>query len=294
MSSGVSSLAAAISEMMSVGSMAGAINAATRLIESVSANLITWLEVEADLLGRVSVEAARAEQELGSISDLRNGLAAKFNVFSKRLDALHTQEVSLVKQSLVSTAQAFIAEALTSDRGDDIVSQANQIDGKLRMRIETAFLDAIEKLRNLLENEQELLRLDLSKLLDASGLTGKPSIILGQPLALTPSLAALSEPAVLGVGAQLNGLTADLVMADFAPIIEKLASEASRVFHEGSSTFAEQAKALTFGPIDALIESVSFALKEAPARQPGDAEMRMQAIRKTISNLNKGGGPWRE
>ncbi|MGO9546505.1 MAG: dynamin family protein [Rhodomicrobium sp.] len=287
LSSGVSSLAAAISEMMSVGSMAGAINAATRLIESVSANLITWLEVEADLLGRVSVEAARAEQELGSISDLRNGLAAKFNVFSKRLDALHTQEVSLVKQSLVSTAQAFIAEALTSDRGDDIVSQANQIDGKLRMRIETAFLDAIEKLRNLLENEQELLRLDLSKLLDASGLTGKPSIILGQPLALTPSLAALSEPAVLGVGAQLNGLTADLVMADFSPIIEKLASEASRVFHEGSSTFAEQAKALTFGPIDAVIERVSLALKEAPTRQPRDAKMCIEGLHKTISNLKQ-------
>ena len=148
----------------------------------------------------------------------------------------------------------------------------------------------------LLASEHEVLRSELSSLLEASGLAGKPTIILGQPLALTPSLAALSEPAALGFTAHLTDLAgtpavianrsvnlSDLIIADFAPIIEKLAGEASRVFQEGAFAFARQAKALTFGPIDNAIERVSLALNEA--RTEGDAEASIQAIRETISSL---------
>jgi hypothetical protein len=137
----------------------------------------------------------------------------------------------------------------------------------------------------LLENEQKRLRLELSKLLEASGVNGTPAIVLGQSLSLTPSLAALSEPAALGVTPHLKELTGDLIIADFAPIVEELISEASRVFQEACSTFAEQAKPLTFGPIDAAIERVSLALKGAQARPPGDTKTRVEAIHETTSDL---------
>ena len=297
--SGLVSLAVAVSEMMNTGPIAGSINEASRLFESVGRNLIAWREIEADLLRKVRSGAGRDEKELAGITGLRTQLAAKFNVFLDCLDSLQAKKVNLIKQKLSSTVQAFIPEALASFSGGEVAAQASQIDVKLRIRLELAFQEAMEDVRNSLENEQELLRLELSKLLGASGLAGGPTIVLGQPISLTPSLAALSEPAALEFTAHSIGLPGGpaggqgdavklegLIAEDFAPIIDKLASEASRVFREGASTFAGQAKALTFGPIDSVIERVSLALKEAQAQPPADHESAIQAIRDTISNLN--------
>ena len=297
--SGLVSLAVAVSEMMNTGPIAGSINEASRLFESVGRNLIAWREIEADLLRKVRSGAGRDEKELAGITGLRTQLAAKFNVFLDCLDSLQAKKVNLIKQKLSSTVQAFIPEALASFSGGDVAAQASQIDVKLRIRLELAFQEAMEDVRNSLENEQELLRLELSKVLGASGLAGGPMIVLGQPISLTPSLAALSEPAALEFTAHSIGLPGGpaggqgdavklegLIAEDFAPIIDKLASEASRVFREGASTFAGQAKALTFGPIDSVIERVSLALKEAQAQPPADHKSAIQAIRDTISNLN--------
>ncbi len=297
--SGLLSLAVAVSEMMNTGPIAGAINAASRLFESVGRNLIAWREIEADLLRKVRSGAGRDEKELAGITGLRTQLAAKFNVFLDCLDSLQAKKVNLIKQKLSSTVQAFIPEALASFSGGEVAAQASQIDVKLRIRLELAFQEAMEDVHNSLENEQELLRLELSKVLGPSSLAGGPMIVLGQPISLTPSLAALSEPAALGFTAHLIGLPGGpaggqgdavklegLIAEDFAPIIGKLASEASRVFREGASTFAGQAKALTFGPMDSVIESVSLALKEVQAQPPADHESAIQAIRDTISNLN--------
>jgi hypothetical protein len=283
--SGLLSLAAAISEMMSLSPIAGAINASIRLIDSVSRNIIAWLEIEADILRQISVDTERAENEFGAIAKLRKGFAAKFDVFRERLAFFHAQEVRLLKQELSSTVNAFIPEALSSLLDDNTAMRARQMEVTLRMRLETAFLEAIERIRDLLENEQKMLRLELSKLLEASGVIGKPAAVLGQSLSLTPSLAALSEPAALGVAPHLKELTGELIIADFAPIVEELTSEASRVFQEACSTITEQTKPLTFGPIDAAIERISLALTEAQTRPPGNAEARVHAIHETISNL---------
>ncbi len=295
--SGLLSLAVAVSEMMSGGPIADSIGAATRLIDSAGRNLIAWLEIEAGLLRRAPLEPGQVRKELDAIAGLRLELAAKFDTFPEKLDAIYAQEVSLIKQRLSSAIQAFIPEALASLAGHDIARQASQIDVKLRMRLETVFLNAIEDTGELLAAEHEALKAELSALLDGRGLTASPAIILGQPLALTPSLAALSEPAALGFTAHLTHLTGaaggegpgvnlqELIVADFAPIIEKLAGEASRVFHEGSSAFTRQARALTFGPIDAAIERVSSALQDAQARPHEDAEASIHAIRESIANL---------
>lgn len=272
---------------------------ASRLIESVGRNLIAWREIEADLLRQVRSGGEQAEKELAAIASLRKQLAAKFDVFSDSLDTLGARKVSFIKQKLFSTVQAFIPEALASFSGGEAAAQASQIDVKLRIRLELAFQEAMEDVRNLLENEQDLLRLELSKVLGASGLGRGPMIVLGQPLSLTPSLAALSEPAALEFTAHMIGLPGgpaggqgdavkleELIAGDFAPIIDKLASEASRVFREGASVFAEQSKALTFGPMDSVIERVSLALREVQAQPLADDELAIQAIRDTIANLN--------
>ncbi len=293
--SGLLSLAVAISEMMSAGPIADAVGEAALLTEAVGRNLVAWLKIEADLLRRIPLEAAQAQKELGTFAALRKELAAKFDAYWVKLDAFHTQEVSLVKQRLSSTVQTFAREALASFPGD-LTRQASQIDVKLRMRLEAVFLDALEDTRTMLASEHEVLRSELTSLLEANGLAGKLTIILGQPLAHTPSLAALSEPAALGFSAHLTDLAGtpavspdrsvnlpDLIIADFAPIIEKLAGEASRVFQEGAVAFARQAKALTFGPIDNAVERLTLALDEP--RTEGDAEASIQAVRETISSL---------
>ena len=295
--SGLLSLAVSISEMMSAGPIANSVGAATRLIDAVGRNLIAWLGIEAAMLRRIPLEAGEAQKELDVLAGLRQELAAKFDAYPERLDAIHAQEVSLIKQRLSSAIQAFIPEALASLASGDIARQASQTDVKLRMRLEAVFQDAIEDTGEMLAAEHEALRSELTRLVEAAGLPGNPMIILGPPLTLTPSLAALSEPAALGFTAHLTQLNEnaggdgpgvnlqDLIVADFAPIIETLASEASRVFEEGTATFARQAKALTFGPIDSVIEKVSLALQEAQIPPREDVEASIQAIRESISNL---------
>jgi hypothetical protein len=86
-------------------------------------------------------------------------------------------------------------------------------------------------------------------------------------------------------GSRCGGVNLCLIVADFAPIIDELASEASRVFHEGSTNFMRQARALTFGPIDAAIEKVSLALQDPQARPHEDTEANIHAIRESIANL---------
>ncbi len=249
------------------------------------------------MLRRIPLEAAEAQKELDVLAGLRYELAAKFDAYPERLEAINAQEVSLIKQRLSSAVQAFIPEALASLADGDIARQASQTDVKLRMRLEAVFQDAIEDTGEMLAAEHEALRSELTRLVEAAGLAGNPMIILGPPLTLMPSLAALSEPAALGFTTHLTQLNEnaggdgpgvnlqDLIVADFAPIIETLASEASRVFEDGTATFARQAKALTFGPIDSVIEKVSLALQEAQTPPQEDIEASIRAIRESISNL---------
>ncbi len=302
--SGLLPLAVAVSEMMSSGPIADSIRSATCLIDSAGRNLIAWLEIEAGLLRRIPLEPGKVHEELEAIVGLRQELATKFDAFPERLDEIYAQEVSLIKQRLFSAIQAFIPEALTSLAGHDLAWQASQADVKLRIRLENVFLNAIEDAGGMLADEHEALKAELSALLEGKGLTSSPAIILGPPLALAPSLAALSEPAALGLTAHLTELAGaadgsgpsvnlqDLIAADFAPIIEALADEASRVFHEDSSAFTRQARALTFGPIDAVIERISLALQDAQARRHEDAEASIHAIHESIANLKPAPEAW--
>lgn len=296
--SGILPLSKAISDMIGSSQNAHMIAEATGLIETVSYNLIAWLKIKADLLQRVSCDARQAEKELRSIAGLRRELAAKFDAFSAKLDAVIALKVNFVRQKLASTVEALIPSALKFCADGDISGRAGQIDVKLRMLLETVFQDAIEEVRHSLANEQEVLKLELSGLLASSGLNGKPAIILGQRLAFSPSLAALSEPAALGYAALLTKLAGTaahgqsggvdlpaLIIADFAPIVDKLTNEASRVFREGVSAFTSQARDLTFGPMDMVIRDIRLAHEDVQALQHKDHETGIRSIREKVSHL---------
>jgi GTP-binding protein EngB required for normal cell division len=296
--SGLLTLSNTISDMISAGPAGDMVSDATSLIETVSRNLIAWLEIKADLLCRVSLEPGQVEEELGVIAALREELGARLNAFSEQLDAIHTQKTGVIKQRLSSAVEAFVPQVLASSANGDITAQAGQIDVKVRMRLETVFLEAIQEVRDSLANELEVFHAELSGRLEASGLNGNPAVILGQPIAFSPSLAPLSEPAALGLAAHLTKLgatpaygdggsadLAGLVVADFAPIVEKLAAEASRVLREEISSLVGQTGDLTFGPMDMVIEDVSLALPEAQTTPPGDPEQGLLAVHETMSQL---------
>lgn len=295
--SGLLPLALSISEMMSVGPIASSIDAATRLVEAVSSNLIAWLEIETSMLRQIPLDAKRVRSELDTITALRKGLAAKFNAFSDRLGSFHTREVGLIRQKLSSSVDAFTPEALSSMPDNDLAGQASQIDVKLRMRLEADFQAAIQAAGKLFASEQEALKSELTGFLQASALKGGPMIVLGQPVSFTPSLAALSEPAALGFTAHLTEIgklagtkdrsvnLPDLIKADFAPIIEKLADEASKVLQHETSMFAAQAKALTFGPMDGVIERVSLALQDTGSQSQQETGAKILILREVIASL---------
>jgi GTP-binding protein EngB required for normal cell division len=296
--SGLLQLAVAVSETMSAGPIAVKIANASRLLENVSRNAIAWREIEAGLLDLVRSEPSRAEKELAALSVLRGQLAAKFEAFTGSLGVLEAQKTALIKQRLSAAMNSALPRVLASVANGDAAERASQIDVKMRIRLEMAFQEALEDIGNTLENEQELLKLELSKVLAAASLHSNPISVLGQPRALTPSLAALSEPAALtfiarsislpdgladgcGLGANLESL----IVEDFTAIIEKLAHETSMAFRQSATGFAAQAQALTFGPLDSMTERLAKALMEARTRPQAEVETRLQAIRDAISNL---------
>ncbi len=296
--SGFLTLSNTISDMISAGPAGDMVSDAISLIEAVTVNHIAWLGIKADLLRRVSVERGQVERELGVIAALRKELSARLDAFSVRLDAIHAQKIGLIKLQLSSAVEAFVPRAMTASANGDITAQASDIDVKVRMQLEDVFLDAIQEVQNSLARDLEVLEAELSSQLKASGLNGNPAVILGLPLAFSPSLAALGEPAALGLGAHLTKLAgmpaygqggsadlAGLVVADFAPIVERLAAEASRVFREGMSSFVSQTRDLTFGPMDMVIQDVSLAPQKAQTTPSGDIGRGIQSASETVSRL---------
>ena len=149
MRSGLLSLAVAVSEMMSTGPIADNVSVATRLIDEVGAT--SWRgSISKPLLRRIPADAAQVQQDLGVIARLRKELAARLDTFADRLDTFYTEEVGLIRQMLSSKVQAFIPEALAALQDSDLAQQASQIDVKLRIRLETAYLAAIHDAAKML------------------------------------------------------------------------------------------------------------------------------------------------
>ena len=141
---------------------------------------------------------------------------------------------------------------------------------------EGCFLDALEDAGRCICAEQERLTAKLTRLVEESGLKAKPATDLGQALTVSPSLAALSEPAALGLTARLREFATTPGLAKtqstsllkamfrgFESIMEKLTDEADRVLRKRSEDLIHHAKALTFGPLDIAIHGIATAIQHA-------------------------------
>ncbi|MGO9472574.1 MAG: dynamin family protein [Rhodomicrobium sp.] len=304
--SGLSSLAVAVSDMMHDSPIAAAIHATESLLEEVCRNLISWLETEIGILGKIPADLVLARSELAALVALRAALAAEFDTFSDSLAAIRAQKLSVLHRELTGAIEASAAEALAALPDDAIAAQASQIDAKLRVKLESVFLTAVEDAGNRIAGEQERLKANLTRLFEETSFKQKPAAILGQVSTVSPSLNALSEPAALGLTESLREFascpipaqiqSADLsriILVDFRPIIENLAIEAARVLQETSDTLIHQVKALTLGPVDIAIRHIDGEIQKTEANSadtfsdPQSLDHKVQALHETISRLRQ-------
>ncbi len=301
MKSGLSSLAVAISEAMQAGPVAEAIESATALAEAVCWNLIIWLEIEINIMSKVLTDAGAAKKELSQLIALREALSAEFDACSGKLAALLDENVSRLHPTLARTVEDSLAGRLAGLPPGELATHASQIDIKLRIKLESVFLAAFEDAIRLFVAEQERLGSELGKQFEAAGLAGRLTIIPGHPFSVSPSLAALSEPAPLNLTAGLaaypvppDGQGSNLaraIIASFEPIIEKLAGEAAKALNEKATALLQRVRALTLAPLEASVGRLSACLQQIEpnsAHRPAAQEtlqQEMEAIRERTANL---------
>jgi hypothetical protein len=293
--SGFSALAVAISEMMQEGPVAGAIGTAAGLLDAVGRNLISWQDTGIEVLGAIEADGESAKAGLSNLKSLRQALAAEFSTFSERLTAIREERLQELGRDLGNALQLSIGDSIAALPAQHaIIAQASQIDAKLRLKLESVFLSAVEDSSRLIDQEQDRFRGGVARLFTGSSLKNKPQAIPGRSPALSPSLIALSEPASLGLAGTLSGipLTAeiesarlsDMMLSSFQPIIELLVKEASRVLEHQSDSMIQQIQALTIGPLDSLIQLLSKAI-EKRGTPSDDASGELSALAAKIEAL---------
>jgi GTP-binding protein EngB required for normal cell division len=295
--SGFSTLAVAISEMMHEGPVASAIATAASLLDAVGRNLISWLETGIEALGTIEADKDAGKSVVSNLVALREALAVGFGAFSERLIAIRQERLQELDQSLAKALQLSVGESLAGlPAQHTMVAQASQIDAKLRLKLESVFLSALEDASRIIDEEQDRLRTDIARLFTESSLKNRPQVIPGRSRALSPSLIALSEPASFGLAGSLSGipLTAEIesaglsemMLGSFQPIIGLLVKEASRVLERRSDSMIQRVQALTLGPLDSLIELLSKAMEEGGAPSK-DAAGERDALAAKIVTLRE-------
>jgi GTP-binding protein EngB required for normal cell division len=293
--SGLSALAAGISEMMQEGPVAAAIGTAASLLEAVGRNLISWLETEIEVLGLIRSGKDAGRKGLSDLAALREALTLEFGAFSGRLTAIHQDGLQGLGQKLGKALEAAIGESLAVlPARHTLEPQASHIDAKLRLKLESVFLSAIEDASHLIDQEQDRFRTELTRLFAESSLKNKPQAIPAQSAALSPSLIALSEPASLGLAGSLSGISftaeiestdlSDMMLSGFQPIIELLVKEAARVLQQRSDSMIQRVQALTLGPLNSVIERLSKEV-EKRGTPSQDASREVQALATKIEAL---------
>jgi GTP-binding protein EngB required for normal cell division len=300
--SGLPALAVAISEMMQEGPVAGAIGTAASLLDAVGRNLISWHETGIEILDAIAAGSQAGKSGLSNLMSLREALAAEFGAFFERLIAIRAEQLQELGRSLGNALQLSIGDSLTTLPAQQaIMAQASQIDARVRLKLESVFLAAVEDASRLINGEQDRFRDGVARLFMESSLNNRPQAIPGRSSALSPSLIALSEPASLGLAGTLSGvpLTAEIesaqlsemMQSSFQPITGLLVEEAARVLKQQSDSMIGQVQALTIGPLDSLIQLLSKAIEEGAGPSEDAASERhalaakIEALRKILSDL---------
>ena len=259
--SGLSALAIAISEAMHTGPAAAEIARAAALAEAACTNLITWLEIEADVLSSILADTALAERRLAELTVLKDALSAEFGASSARASAFLAGKIGALKPGLARAVEETLSHLLNGLSAERARAQINEIDIKARMKLESAFLAAFEEASAGIAAEEERLRQELGKRIEAAELGGRLTLVPSRGLSLEPPLAALAEPAApeyaAGPGADPKALA-----GCFEPIAGKLADEAGKMLNSNASALIEQSRALTLGPLEAAVQRLSARLHE--------------------------------
>ncbi len=303
--SGLSSLAVSISELMRSGTVADAITTTNSTVDAVCRNWIAFQEAGMRILSKMIPDMAAAKNEASALNRLQKLLSAELEAFVERLAQIYTQKVTDLHRSLAETVQSFIPEIPALSESATL-AQVSDADLKLRVKLEIAFLGAFESAEKAVRVEQERLLSELGQLLKGSGLVETITLITGRdsPSIVPPSLAALSEPAALGLAVSFGDISGKalppgdqhtalerVIVADFQPIVVSLADEAARALNDMSADILQQMRVLTLRPLDAVIQRVSNAMQgvESVAGATGAAEQRVGleigAMREATSKL---------
>lgn len=305
--SGLPSLALAISELMGSGSVAEAIEGSTILIEAVKKNLIGCLEIEVDVLSKLSHNPELAAQDLAALENLRNALSREFDLFHERLSRNYAEKVTSLHQTLIESVQSYVGDYFGILQQEATLAQLSQVDLKLRVKLENTFLSAFYDAAQSVLAEQEQLRTQLAASMEASGIAIKFAMASNEKMPLTsqPSLSALSEPAALGLAASFVELAAKplpaseqndyftrVILTDFEPIIDRLSGEAARALHDMSSNMIEQMRTLTLRQLETTHQRLSVSIQkvEADISEPKDEHVlgtEIDARREILSRLKR-------
>ncbi len=282
--SGLSSLAVAVSEMMQAGPIADTIRAIAALVQSVGHNMAIWLETEIGISSKLPGGMEAVKSALSELTKLREALAVEIDGFSERLMAVCGEKGRGLEQDLIEALETSIPELVATLSGDAIAASAGQIDAKLRVQIEKGFLASVEDTRTQIASEQQELAARLTQIFEASSLKRKPAANPGQPLSVSPSLAALSEPAALGMTGSVSEFArqqessgdresrlSSIIRADFEPMIRKLTGEAVKEFQKQSLSLTGQIRALNLSPLDAAIGRIQTAIQRV--QPPADEDL---------------------
>jgi len=181
----------------------------------------------------------------------------------------------------------------------------------MRLRLEAVFLDAFEKASQAVLAQKHVLHREIERHLSFYGLREKLHLesTRGAVHGNLPSMSALSEPASIGLVTtfnelcltprppeELEGLLTDLILADFKPIIAKLADDAETELNAQSLSLLQDIRLLALHPLQIMLARLSNTLEEiwpAEGSENGSAkeiqnilEENVQAIQSRIDTLN--------
>jgi len=309
--SGLPGLALAISELMKDGPIAESIAQTASFVQAVCVNTLVYATVEFDLLSVAENNVSSIKQHVTMLQDVGISLEEVFSQTEKQLRDFCTGQRELLHQKLLGA----VCDSAREQGGEFLTkrdqAKINQADLRMRLRLEAVFLDAFEKASQAVLAQKHVLHREIERHLSFYGLREKLHLesTRGAVHGNLPSMSALSEPASISLVTtfnelcltprppeELEGLLTDLILADFKPIIAKLADDAETELNAQSLSLLQDIRLLALHPLQIMLARLSNTLEEiwpAEGSENGSVkeiqhilEENVQAIQSRIDTLN--------
>jgi tRNA U34 5-carboxymethylaminomethyl modifying GTPase MnmE/TrmE len=298
--SGLRALVIAISELTEAGPVAENLAKTNALIERICRNTIASCEAELELLAAKLLSGDRVDAGWEPlVSEIRRA----FDQYAEAMEQFYNECVSAIFQKLSELVVAHAQELIAENPQAEWMDVLQHADLRLRLKLESVFIDEVDRLSEGLRSVQDALSSNLFVLLADSVFAGRLDLAVGARAMPKPSLAALSEPVALEftlgiVDGQSKNLSSDerldylrrLLVSDFEPIATQLAREAGRVLRQAVSALMNESMSQILRPIEASDErlrtlSQQIAADEADAGRKltqamDDSHRRIAALRR--------------